>query len=199
MTYWELVRGALALDPAAFLAINTAPQGLRLAILTLVLAGASETLGQSVVLVLNRVSKARFCAAIMLGGAELVLEALIWIVSVWLVVRLQGEMSLSFDSAVRVVGLAYAPVLLGVFVFFPSLGPIIARLLRLWTLLAAIVGISVVVGVAPLIAALIAAGGFLVHWVLLQVFAGVAQAADHWFWRASTGRAAPFESTDALR
>jgi hypothetical protein len=50
---------------------STRPRGLRVALTVLLFAGASETLGQAVVLVLNRVSKRRFALALVLGGLEL--------------------------------------------------------------------------------------------------------------------------------
>jgi hypothetical protein len=197
-TYWQLVTGALGLDPAAFRAIEQSEHGLRQALVVLLIAGASETLGQSVVLVLNRVSRGRFFLALLLGGLELIAEALIWILSVWILGGLLAPARPPFFSAVRVIGLAYAPLVLGVFVFFPYIGPLIGRLLRLWVLLAAVVGIAVVFGVAPWMAALIAALGFLGRWVLLRLFGGVGDAIGHWFWRASTGLDAPLLSSDPL-
>jgi hypothetical protein len=197
-TYWHFITGALGLDPAAFRAIEQSDHGLRQALVILLFAGASETLGQSVVLVLNRVSRGRFFLALLLGGAELIVEALIWIVSVWILGGLLGATRPPFVSAVRVIGLAYAPLLLSVFVFFPYVGPLIGRLLRLWVLLAAVVGISVVFGVAPWMAVLIGAAGFLGRWVLLRIFGGVGHAAGRWFWRASTGLEAPLRSSDPL-
>jgi hypothetical protein len=191
--YWALISGALALNPLAFDAIEHAEHGLRQALVILLLAGASETLGQCVVLVLNRVSRGRFALAVLLGGLELVAEALLWIVSVWLLAGLLGVPRPQFISAVRVIGLAYAPLLLGVFVFFPYLGPLIGRLLRLWVLLAALVGIGVVFDVRPIAAAVIAAVGFLGRWALLRLFAGITASANRWFWRASTGRATPLQ------
>jgi hypothetical protein len=197
-TYWYFITGALGLDPAAFRAIDQSEHGLRQALVILLIAGASETLGQSVVLVLNRVSRGRFVLALLLGGAELIVEALIWIVSVWLLGGFLARPRPPFFSAVRVIGLAYAPLVLGIFIFFPYVGPLIGRLLRVWVLLAAVVGISVVFGVAPWLAALMAALGFLGRWVLLRVFGGVGDAAGRWLWRASTGLDAPLRSSDPL-
>ena len=172
-TYWSFISGALRLDPAAFRAIDQSDHGLRQALVILLIAGASETLGQSVVLVLNRVSRGRFFLALLLGGVELILEALVWIVSVWILGGILAPARPPFFSAVRVIGLAFAPLVLGVFVFFPYIGPPIGRLLRLWVLLAAVVGISV-------------------------VFGGVGDAVGRWFWRASTGLNSPLLSSDPL-
>jgi hypothetical protein len=197
-TFGELVAGALRLDRASFELVQNAANGERTALTVLLLAGVSETLGQAVVLVLNRVSRARFALALGLGGLELVVEALVWIASMWLVVGQFVAERPPFLSAVRVIGLAYAPLLLSGLVFLPYLGPILARLLRLWTLLAIVVGTSVVFGLPPQLAALAAASGFLMRWVLLRVFGGVSTTVQRWLWHASTGRAGPLRSTDAL-
>jgi hypothetical protein len=151
-----------------------------------------------VVLVINRVSRGRFFLAVLLGGAELIFEALIWILSVWLLGGVLARPRPPFFSAVRVIGLAYAPLIFGIFIFFPYIGPLIGRLLRLWVLLAAVVGISVVFGVAPWLAALMAAIGFLGRWALQRIFSGAGDAVGRWFWRASTGLDAPLRSTDSL-
>jgi hypothetical protein len=170
-TLTQVLGGALGLNRSAFEAIEVAPNGLRLALLVLLLAGISETLGQSVVLVLNRVSRPRFFLSLGLGGLELALEVLVWMVSVFLLAIVLGVQRPSFGSAARVIALAYAPLVLGFLVFLPYLGPLIGRLLRLWVLLATVVGASVAFDVAPLGAAIAAFVGFLGRWALFRAFA----------------------------
>jgi hypothetical protein len=194
----ELISGALRLDRSAFDAIEQSSQGLRDAFIMLLLAGASLTLGQSVVLFLNRVSRGRFAFALVLGGFELVLEALLWITSVWVVVGLLGVSRPHLVETLDVIGLAYAPFLFGVLIFLPYVGLPIAWLLRLWVLLAAIVGTSAAFDISPERAALAVAGGFLGRWLLLRVFDRAVKAADLWYMRASTGRAMPIQSSEAL-
>jgi hypothetical protein len=197
-TLGELIGGALRLDRNTFAAIETAPNGLRASLTVLLLAGASETLGQAVVLILNRVSRLRFLLALFLGGLQLVVEALVWIASIWVAAGLFVPERASFVSATRVIGLAYAPLVLGVLVFLPYIGPMLARLLRLWVLLAAIVGISVVFDLSPLLAAATAAIGFFNRALLLWLCSGLSAAGSQWLWRAQTGQATPLHSTDAL-
>ena len=194
----ELIGGALRLDRSAFDAIEQSSLGLRDAFIVVVLAGASLSLGQSVVLFLNRVSFGRFAFALILGGFELVLEALLWITSVWVVVGLLGVSRPHLVETLDVIGLAYAPFLFGVLVFLPYLGLRILSLLRLWMALAAIVGTSAAFDIAPPLAAVAVAGGFLGRWLLLQVFDSTVKAADRWYVRASTGRATPILSSEAL-
>jgi hypothetical protein len=197
-SFGEFVGGALRLDRATFDLVEHSPIGLRVALTVLLLAGASETLGQAVVLVLNRVSKRRFALALVLGGLELVFEALVWIATVWLIAGLFEGDRTSFLPAVRVLGLAYAPLLFGVLVFLPYIGPMLARLLRVWVLLAVVTGTSVVFGLVPVVAAVAAVTGFLARWLLLRLFGQLARTADRWLWRTSTGHTAPLRPTDAL-
>jgi hypothetical protein len=197
-TLAELVSGALRLDRSAFDAIEQSSHGLRDALVLLLLAGVSITLGQSVVLFLNRVSPGRFALALVLGGLELVLEALLWIISVWAVVGLLGVSRPHLVETLDVIGLAYAPFLFGVLAFLPYVGLPILSLLRLWVLLAAIVSTSAAFDVAPQLATVAVAGGFVCRWLLLHVFHRAVVAGDHWYWRASTGRAMPIESSEAL-
>ena len=197
-TLTELISGALRLQRSAFDAIEQSSQGLRDAFIVVLLAGASVTLGQSMVLFLNRVSRRRFALALLLGGIELVVEALIWITSVWLVVGLLGVTRPHLVETLDVIGLAYAPFLFGVLIFVPYLGLPLFWLLRLWVLLAAIVGTTAAFDIPPELAAVAVAGGFVSRWLLLHVFARTVKAADRWYWRASTGRATPILSSEAL-
>ena len=149
------------------------------------------------VLVINRVSRGRFFLALLLGGAELIIEALVWILSVWVLGGFwpdRGPRSSTparHRPCVRTAGARDLHL-------FPVRWSADRRLLRLWVLLAAVVGISVVFGVAPWLAALIAALGFLGRWVLLRIFGGVGNAVGRWFWRASTGLDSPLRSSDPL-
>ena len=105
--------------------------------------------------------------------------------SVWVIVGLFGVERPSLLSAVKVIGLAYAPLLLGFLVFLPTVGPLVARVLRLWTLLAVVVSTSVAFGLAPWAAAVAAALGFLARGWLLRVFDRVTSLSNRWLWRAS--------------
>src|SRR5215471_6126350 len=184
-----LIGGVLHLDRATFEAIEADPHGLRDALLVLLIAGTSETLGQCVVLILNRVSRLRFFTSLVLGGLALALEALVWIVAVWVVVGLFGVARPSFVTAARVIGLGYAPLVLGFLIFLPYIGPLLARALRVWVLLAVVLGISVAFDLRPLGAAVAALLAFLVRWALVWAFGHAAEAVNHTL-RGSRGAAA---------
>ena len=53
--FWNLVSGVLLLDTETFASVNNLPLGLIASILVVLLAGLSQTFGQSVMLFINRV------------------------------------------------------------------------------------------------------------------------------------------------
>ena len=58
--FWSLVSGVLLLNAETFESINNLPLGLFASILVVLLAGLSQTFGQSVMLFVNRVRPLRF-------------------------------------------------------------------------------------------------------------------------------------------
>jgi hypothetical protein len=179
-TLWQLVSGALMLSPDTFRMIEQTPAREHDPLIILLLAGTSETLGQSAVLFLNRVSRPRFVLALASGAAGLVLEATLWSVGMWLVAGLLHATRGSLDSALHAIGLAFSPLLFGFLVFLPTLGPLLARLLRVWVLLAAVVGATVVFGLNPAAAALSATAGFMGRPLALRLGGGLAATVDRW-------------------
>jgi hypothetical protein len=159
-----VIAGALRLDPAAFETVLQRPDGLRVAVLLLVLAGLSQALGQSVALFANRVRPWRFAASLLLGAALFALSVVLWGVALDLSSRLGFGRSASLERVVEVVGLAHAPRLLGALVLTPYFGTAIGAALATWTLLALTVGARVAFGVG-LIEALILLG---VAWLISE-------------------------------
>lgn len=142
MSWLELIGGALVLDPAAFDALATRGDGLRLALWVVFLAGLSSALGQSVVLFANRVRPARFAASLVVSAGLFVVSALFWAGSLWWAAeRLFGRPQ-DLAGAAQAVGLAHAPQLFAVVVLTPYLGSFFANLLSVWTFLAVGLGAS---------------------------------------------------------
>jgi hypothetical protein len=197
-TFFWLVGGALLLQPEVFKAAEASASGLLYALLILILAGASRTLGQAVTLFFNRVSRRRFLLALAVGGLEFALEAGLWIASVWIIPRFLDPSPPRLATVTRVVGLAYAPILLSFLELAPYAGAAIGRALRVWALLAAIVGIAVVFDVRPWLAAVIAALGFVVQRVLGGLGGSVPARLERRFWQLKSGRERRFSSADLL-
>jgi hypothetical protein len=183
------VRQALALDERIFTAIQTAPNGLAVALAVVFLAGLSEALGQSLILFLNRVSPRRFGLALFLSAGSHVVGYLVWATSIWLVGAYAFSQEQSFEILVRVVGLAYAPQLLSFFILTPYLGSFFSLLLSIWSLLATVVAIQIAVDLT-LWQALICSG---LGWLLVQAWRRTlgrpVLAAGHWLQRHAVGMA----------
>lgn len=152
-----MIAGALRLDPSAFETVLSRPDGLRVAVTLLVLAGLSQALGQSVALFANRVRPWRFALSLLLGAALFALSVVLWGVALDLAGRLGFGRTASLERVVEVVGLAHAPRLLGALTLTPYFGTAIGAALTTWTLLALTVGARVAFGVG-LIEALLLLG-----------------------------------------
>lgn len=142
-TLWMLVLGVLRLDPAVFQAVkNTASADL--VILTVVfLAGVSETLGQCVVLLVNRVKPGRFVMSLLLSGALFVLSIIIEVSIIWLTGISLFQSREHIGDVLRAVSLAYVPLLFGFFILLPYAGSLLDHVLDIWCLLAMVVAVRV--------------------------------------------------------
>ncbi|MBI3957273.1 MAG: hypothetical protein HY328_00590, partial [Chloroflexi bacterium] len=81
----ELIRRALALDPAAYRLLAGDGRGLAVALLVVFLAGLSEGVGQSIVLFINRITPRRFVLSLLLSAATHAVGYLFWAATIWLV------------------------------------------------------------------------------------------------------------------
>lgn len=163
--FGEVVGAVLRLDPAVFEAVQRGPTGYSLALLVVFLAGVSAALGQSVVLFVHHVRPARFALSLLLSSLFFVTGFVFWTLSIYLVSEHVFGARGSTSEIARAVGLGYAPRLYGFFVLTPYFGSIIALILALWSLAAVVLGVSLILGLSPLQAALCAG----LAWGLMQV------------------------------
>jgi hypothetical protein len=170
--FGRTVRQALGMDAELYTLAQTATNGLTVALLIMLLAASSEAVGQSVVLLLNRVRPLRFLLAVTLSVVSNVVGYLLWSLVIWLSVRLIFGVDIPFVAALIVVGLAYAPQLLAFFEMTPYFGNFFALVLTLWTMAAIVVAIRFGMGLALWQAAITG----LVSWLAIQL------------WRRSLGR-----------
>ena len=85
--FWGLVSGVLLLNSETFTLLNRLPLGLIASILVVLLAGLSQTFGQSVMLFINRVRPLRFILSVAIAAVIFVFNYNFWILSTWLVAR----------------------------------------------------------------------------------------------------------------
>ncbi len=120
--FWILIRGAWALYPDGFRAIESHPQGTLMAVLVILLAGLSQGIGQAIVLFLNQVKPIRFVLSLGIAALLFVFSAGFWVFSVWLASHFLYGIDVSFLKLFRVLGVAYAPLLWSFLVALPYLG-----------------------------------------------------------------------------
>lgn len=163
--FGEVVRAVLRLDASVFEAVQAGPDGFSLAFLVVFLAGLSATLGQSVGLFVSRVKPWRFALSLLLGSLFFVAGFAFLTLSIWLVGEFVFARQAAFGEIARAVGLAYAPRLYSFFILTPYFGTLIAAALALWSLMAVVLGVALVLGLSVPQAALCAGLG----WLLAQI------------------------------
>jgi len=165
MMLWQLIGQTLALNPTAFRTIQNLPNGFVIALSVVFLASLSEAIGQSIVLLANRVTPRRFVLSLLLSASIQVVGLLFWTLSTWLVGTQFFGASVRPGEVARVVALGYSPYLFSFFTLVPFFGSLINALLSLWRLSAVILAVNVVLDLNIRQAVLCSALG----WLLLQV------------------------------
>lgn len=160
-----LATGALGFSTGAFTNAAISGQAQTAALIIAFLAGVSEMLGQSVILVINRVALYRFLASLAFTGFTYVFTALAWALSAITVAPLTRLGVLTPNEIAGVIGvvsLAFAPRLLGVFSIAPYFGQALGNILEAFALALAVFGLHAGFGL-PLAAAAFCGGA---GWVL---------------------------------
>jgi len=185
---WDVIVGVLTLDPEVFVATLNTPGAWKIALAILFLAGVSDMLGQSVVLFANRVTPRRFIVSTIMSGVMLIVSVFFYAFTIWLIVKFVMGMERSFFSAVLIlVSLSYAPLVFSFFTLLPYLGNFIYQTVRIWSLLALVVGVAALAQ-SHFWAAILAC---LLGWLLIQFITHMPifkiKAIDAWMWRVMSG------------
>jgi hypothetical protein len=194
----DLIKGVLQLNPEVFeAALNSSITGV-FALVILFLAGVSDTIGHSAVLFANRVPRRRFVFATIVETFVFVVGVFFWAGSIWLMAEFLYDAEQQYGYVVRTVALGYAPLLFGFLILLPYLGNIVFVILRVWMLLAVLVGISVAYGFGFWPALICSVSG----WFLLTLLARLpflrVKHIDNFLWRFSTGTSEELNAQEAV-
>ena len=168
--FWTLISGVLLLNRETFTAINNLPLGLIASILVVLLAGLSQTFGQSVMLFVNRVRPLRFILSIAIAAVIFVFNYNFWVLSTWLVATWWFGVDLSLLEIIKTLGFSYAPLLLGFLMVIPYFGMPILIVLSIWTLMAIAIGLGTISNLGIWQAFECCLGGWLVLQISQRVF-----------------------------
>ena len=100
----QIIRMAMRLNPAVYAAVQTSPMGIWVALIVVGLASISESLGQSVVLFVNKVRPRRFILALGISTVSQMIGFALWAVIVWLISVYVFGASQSFVAITAAVG-----------------------------------------------------------------------------------------------
>lgn len=153
---------ALSLSPD-LVALAASPGTQPVALAVAVLGGASLLAGESVVLFLNQVPRGRFALSLLVNGILFAGTLWIWSLTTWWVGTWAMRSPATLDLMGNVVALGAAPFVFGFLVLAPYFGPLIARLLWVWSLLITVRAVaSAFEGGVPAAALAMGAGWILV-------------------------------------
>jgi hypothetical protein len=184
---WDVAVGVMRLDPEVFTSVVNTPGAGLVALVIAFVAGISDMLGQSVVLFANRVSPRRFGVSLVMAAVVLIVSIFFYAFSIWLIVKFVFFLPGRFRIILILVALSYAPIVFSFAALLPYLGNFIYQAVRVWSLLALVIGVKAIAGAVFWQGILACLLGwlfiqFVVHMPVLKI-----KAVDTWLWRVMTG------------
>ena len=177
--FWDLVSGVLSLNAETFKLIDRLPWSLLASILVVLLAGLSQTFGQSMMLFVNRVRPLRFVLSIAIAAIIFLFDCNFWVLSTWLVAQILFGVDLSLIATIETLGFSYAPLMFGFLMVIPYFGMPILIALSIWTLIAIVIGLEVITNLGIWQAFECCLGGWLVFQISQRIFGkGISRIAD---------------------
>jgi predicted Abi (CAAX) family protease len=141
---WQALGGVMQLRGDAFVTALSAGPSIVLAVVIVLAAGLSEAFGQSIVLFANRVKPARFFFSLLVDALLFTFGYAFLVLSTWVVCQFPGTPHIPLRELAIVFAMSYAPMLFAFLTALPYLGSGLLRVLRIWHLLAMVVGIAAV-------------------------------------------------------
>ncbi len=193
---WQTIQEAMRLNETIFVEIQRVPGGIVVALLIVLLAGFSESLGQSIILFINRVPPWRFMLALFITAASHVLGYLLWTVIIWLVGAYAFGQSAPLIVLASAVGLAYAPQLLAFFELTPFFGNSFSILLSLWSMIAIVIAVRAGLGLETWQAVVVSGVGWLILQLWRRTIGRPVYALGRWLQRRAAGVPLDFTLAD---
>lgn len=162
---WQTLGEALRLNPELVETVEAVPEAFWVVLAIPFLAGISMLLGHSIVLFANRITPGRFVWSLLIYGVYFICAELLSAMTIWLVAGWVFDADQSFSVALRIIFLASAPLVLGVFILIPHFGALIEWILRVWGVLIAINLVGYTFGLVIWQAVVTA----VLAWALLQI------------------------------
>jgi hypothetical protein len=153
-----------------------------------VAGSVSLMLGQSAVLFVNRLTPRRLALTVLVNAAVFIVGLVIWAAAIWLSAHVVLESTTPLAMVARCVGLGCAPFLFGILIFLPYAGPLIARILYVWSLLIVLGGVRYVLDAGFLQSLSCVGAGWLLMLLAGNTVARPVVRAREWLRRRAAGR-----------
>jgi len=144
------------------------------------LGGASLTFGRSVVMSINKIANRNFILGILFSMLSYVVGWLLWVITIWLVATYFFNLTDPIWVVTRIVGLAYAPLMLGFLILIPYLGPFLSTILHFWSFMLILAGVQFVYGFELWQALVCSASGWIIVQALNRTVASYFLTLDRW-------------------
>ena len=159
------------------------------ALLIVLFAGISESIGQSVVLFANRVTPARFALSIAMNALLVAIGFASLVICTWLSFFVPGARPIGLVDLTVAVGLSYVPLLVAFLSALPYAGNAVMWALRVAQLVAMVGGVATAAHVSLWLSAAHVAGGWAVKLGVRQVFGKQFAVLDARLTSAAAGKA----------
>ncbi len=166
----QTLGGVFRLQREAFTAAFALPYAALIGVAIVLGAALSEAIAQSVVLFANRVKPGRFAMSLAVNALLLACGYAFAVAATWSIMALPGQAHVALPTLALVFALGSAPLLFAFLGALPYAGLGILWCLRVWHLLAIVVGVTAAVHVSPFVAFTYAGLGWAVLAVVQQTF-----------------------------
>ncbi len=185
--FLQLINAAFTFDRTAFIEIYTLPYANWLTLTVLILTALSQTIGQSIVLLINQVSRLRFGLSILISFSFYVIELIVWTfiaqqAALWLFER-EISLSLIFYA----IALGQIPLIFSFTILLPYIGLLIRHILQVWTFLTVTVALTVI-DLPMWQIFTIAMLGWAIPEIVYATMGSSISAISNWMWYLRTGK-----------
>ena len=178
----RIIGSSLTFSEAPWLQLlnNAASLPLTTTLVVVLLAGLSESVAQSIVLVLNKVKFRRFFASLLLNALIFVLGFVFYVLSIGLATRLIFGVAQPPLLLSKSVALAYAPLIFSFVTLMPYFGRALRVVLNVYHFIAIVVAVRVIHSLTDMQAVISSLAGLIILVLLHQTLGRPAVRFGRW-------------------
>lgn len=178
-----VLAAALQFKPDVVQTTLQSPYSQAVTVGVLVLSAVSTLVGESIVLMVNRVKKSRFLISLSVNALFFLLNIWLWASIIWATGRIAFDTTTSLNLTLRLVTVSSAPLIFGFLILMPYAGTLIGRVLNVWRFLVVLRAVEFTFGISSLPALLCVGLGWLAMLVVNNTLGRPLKKARQQLWR----------------